>query len=339
MSARTTTGSPAWPTPSVTASDATPEAMAQLLAGEPKGILLEKDELAGWLGSFNRYSGASARPFWLEAFGGGPYPVDRVKNSADPIIIRHLSVSIVGGVQPDRLATALLAGDDDGLVARFLYLWPDPIPPRRPTGVIDDGPALVALRRLMDLRMATDDHGNQQPDIVLLDDDAGTHLCTFRSQMYAMAQAASGLYAGHLGKMPGVCIRLALVLTYLKWAIDGGPEPNDIGVKSVTMAAHLIEDYFLPMARRAFGDASLPLADRDAAAIARRIVSGQLDKINEREIYREWGIEGLNRNPDRTRKAIQVLEDAGWSMPVQESAAHGRSKGDHAVNPEVRGGK
>src|SRR5262249_51488650 len=38
-------------------SDTTVEALAPLLLANPRGLLLARDELAGWIGSFDRYAG------------------------------------------------------------------------------------------------------------------------------------------------------------------------------------------------------------------------------------------------------------------------------------------
>src|SRR3712207_9590504 len=54
------------------------------------------------------------------------YVVDRMRSS-EPLQIRHLSVGVLGGVQPDKLP-AIIAGPDDGLAARFLWSWPDVLP-------------------------------------------------------------------------------------------------------------------------------------------------------------------------------------------------------------------
>ena len=67
------------------------------------------------------------RAFFLEAWNGGAYTVDRVKHRGQPLRIPRTSVGIFGGMQPDRLREAL-AGADDGLAARFVYIWPDPPP-------------------------------------------------------------------------------------------------------------------------------------------------------------------------------------------------------------------
>src|SRR3546814_17981605 len=100
-------------------SDTTPEAVALLLCANKRGLLCSRDELSGWLESFGRYNKGGDRALWIEAYGGRPYVVDRV-GRADPLFIERMSISVTGGMQPDRVASMLMGGDDDGLCARFL---------------------------------------------------------------------------------------------------------------------------------------------------------------------------------------------------------------------------
>ena len=73
----------------------------------PKGVLNLRDEMAGWLLNLSRYSnGGSDRPFWLEAYSGGPHQVDRAKFDV-PIFIPHLTIPAFGTIQPERLADIL----------------------------------------------------------------------------------------------------------------------------------------------------------------------------------------------------------------------------------------
>lgn len=142
-------------------TDPTVEAARDLSASNPRGLLLHRDELAGWIGSMDRYGkgGAGAdRAFWLQAYEGGRWTSDRVKDGDDGRDVPHLTRGIVGGIQPDRLASILLSGDDDGLSARFIYAWPAP-----PSGVSDPpaGKSLpfalgAELRRLRELPMPDD---------------------------------------------------------------------------------------------------------------------------------------------------------------------------------------
>src|SRR5262249_54939107 len=112
----------------IVTNDPTTEKVARLVVENPKGIALFRDELSGWVGSLNKYGGNGGdRAFYLEAYGGRPYAVDRIKDP-EPIVIKSLCLTIIGGIQPDRLATLIFSGDDDGLAARFLYTWPERVP-------------------------------------------------------------------------------------------------------------------------------------------------------------------------------------------------------------------
>ena len=97
-------------------TEATTEKIADLLAKTWRGLILQRDELSGWLLSMDRYSNGGDRPFWLEAYGGRSFTVDR-KSSPDPIQVECLSVSVLGGIQPEKLSRLLVKTDDDGLLA------------------------------------------------------------------------------------------------------------------------------------------------------------------------------------------------------------------------------
>ena len=87
-------------------SDITVEKLGEILARSPRGLMVKRDELAGWIASMEKYGGkgggGSDRAFWLQAYDGGPYTVDRI--SRGELHIEKLSVSILGGIQPERLA-------------------------------------------------------------------------------------------------------------------------------------------------------------------------------------------------------------------------------------------
>ncbi len=105
-------------------NDATPEKVAEILSRDPSGSLMVHDELAGLLGSFERYnSGQSSRAFYLSCWNGGLFLKDRVgKGKNDPdaeIHVDNLALCMLGGIQPDRLAE-LSDLTSDGLLQRFL---------------------------------------------------------------------------------------------------------------------------------------------------------------------------------------------------------------------------
>ena len=116
-------------------TEPTVEKAARLVHGNPREVATCPRRASGldWRHG-PLLAGRRQRPaFWLQAYGGRHWTPDRVKDGEHTIIIPHLLWGLSGGIQPDRVASKLLAGDDDGLAARLLYAWPDPMPPRRPT--------------------------------------------------------------------------------------------------------------------------------------------------------------------------------------------------------------
>jgi Protein of unknown function (DUF3987)/Primase C terminal 2 (PriCT-2) len=98
------------------------ESVQEILKDSPNGVLLEDDELSGWFDSMYKYTGARGaqtdRAFWMKAYNGGSHTVDRITRGQT--YISHLSVSILGGVQPGPISKLAKVGDDDGLMQRFI---------------------------------------------------------------------------------------------------------------------------------------------------------------------------------------------------------------------------
>ncbi|MES3084961.1 DUF3987 domain-containing protein [Sphingomonas faeni] len=311
--------------------DSTPEEMAAILSGNPSGTLHLRDELAGWIESFERYT-AGGRPFWLEAYGGRQFVVDR-KGLPKPIVVPFNGVSVLGGIQPDKLRDALLNSSDDGLAARFMWVWPDPIEYRRPKSVADRAKLDEIYRRLERLSWISED----ARDLPFSTQAAAIFEEWIKTNTKDTDETV-GLYAALLGKMRGRAARLALILEMLTWAADGGPEPSRVSEQSLARSLLLVDDYFKPHARRTFGDAALPQVDKDARAVARMIVKDGSQRINAREVYTDPRIHfGDAASMDA---AAELLIDINWlrAAPSRAGSTPGRAKKDYLVNPAVHGG-
>jgi hypothetical protein len=112
----------------IVCADTTIEKLAEILDDNPRGILLARDELAGWLGSFTRYKsgkGATDLPNWLEIFQAGTIMVDRKTGERQTLYVHRATASITGGIQPGVLTRALTPEFmDAGLAARLLMAMP-----------------------------------------------------------------------------------------------------------------------------------------------------------------------------------------------------------------------
>lgn len=323
--------------PRLMIQDGTPEAVMDILSGNPNGILHLRDELAGWLMSFERYS-PGGREFWLEAFGGRHFTVDR-KSLKAPLFIPFNGVTVLGGIQPEKLSECLLKAVDDGLVARFLWAWPDPIRYQRPSHTADAAVLERVYRRLLSIEPQRDADDKPSPLVLMLSDDAATIFEEWIRDNDAVVQGTSGLLMGFLGKLRGVVLRLALVAEMIAWAAGNNAEPTTISATTLIAVLSFVDDYAKPSALRVFGDAALPPSDRNAATLGRYILKTKAQRINARDIRRSSGIGTLKIAAD-VDAATDALAEAGWLRPAPTRSGDrpGQATKDFVVNPSVHGG-
>lgn len=319
--------------PRMAIADATTEAMAQVLAQQPRGVVIVRDELAALIGGFDRYSGAGAdRAFVLEAHEGRPFVIDR-KSTPEPLRVPFNAMSIVGGIQPDKL-DAITDGSDDGFAGRFLFVWPERPPFARVGNAPGIGPLLQVTRRLRELRHNVDTDGNPSSVGIPLSADAIELIEAYRQELHRMTSDEGGLIGTSLGKMPGRAMRLALTFELLAWATreDNAVEPTEISADTMASAIAFLDDYAVPMLRRAIGEAGLPQAERDAASIARRIAKDRPTVVNSSAARKARWLQG-KANATRYAEAFAELVDAKWLLPdgQRDGDTLGRKTSDFRV--------
>ncbi len=322
--------------PRLVVNDGTIERLGAILAQQPRGTLQMRDELAGWLEGMQRYAGGGTdRPFWLEAFGGRGFTVERI--GREPLTIDRLSIGVLGGIQPDRLKSLLFKADDDGLLARFLPIWPDPAPLRRPQAWADEDLMEGALARLLALDLVTDEQGESRPWLIPFTDDARGLMDDFRLAARGWETGAEGLILSFIGKLPGMAARLALVLGVLDWATEGACEPHEITGQHFGRAAHLVEAYFLPMARRAYADAATPKAERAARRLVGIIREQGWQRFTSRDVQR-LDRAGLGGKAELD-PALALLTEGECIRPVDPptNPQGGRPQRLFLVNPALHG--
>jgi hypothetical protein len=319
--------------PRLSLNDATVEKIAVTVAEQPRGTLMVRDELSGWLGGMTRYSGGgSDRPFWLEAYGGRGYNVERM--GRESVYIDRLTVGVVGGIQPDKLSSLLFKTDDDGLLARFIPIWPDPAPLRRPTSAIDEGFLEDVIAKLLTLQPVTEDDGETRPWIVPFTEDARDLLDEFRIAARSWEANTEGLLLSFIGKLQGMALRLSAVIAFMDWAV-GGPDVMEITHEHFGRASHLIEAYILPMAKRAYAADAMPKEEKAARRLAAIIREQRWERFTSRGLLRLCKI-GL-RTKVEVDPALKALEEADIIRHVQPAVVQGagRPKRIYITNPEV----
>ena len=284
----------------------------------------------------DRYSNGGDRPFWLEAYGGRTYTVDR-KGSPEPIIVDHLSVSVIGGTQPDKVQSLLVNCDDDGLVSRFMTVFPDPVPLKIPSASLDEKMLVDALKALRGLSAVVGPDGQKRPVYISLSHEAVVALHGFRLECREHEVQATGLFKSHIGKMPGMVVRIANVLAHLDWAANpSDPAPMQITEKHIGRACHYVGEHLRKHAYRTYGVGKQSLEIVGAKRIAQIIKSENL------KAFKAWDIQNRNRSglstTQEVKSALAVLIEADWLREERQTTG-GRPSVTYVVNPLIGGVK
>jgi hypothetical protein len=238
------------PMPRWLVDDATPEALAGLLATYGRIALLspEGDVFDQMAGRYNQAAGPNLGVY-LKGHAGDLLKVDR--RGRPPEYIQRPCLTIGLTVQPEVLrALASRPGfGGRGLLARFLYSLPaslvghrQPGPPHVPEPVADrytlEFQALAAS-----LAAPAGDDG---PAVLALDPQAGELLLAFESDLEPRLAADSGdlaHLAGWAAKLAGATCRLAALLHLASHLRDGWARPidTDIFTAAIRLANYLIE--------------------------------------------------------------------------------------------------
>jgi hypothetical protein len=319
--------------PRLYVSDSTIERLASLLQARPRGILLIDDELAGLFLNMSRYSGGQDNEFWLKAWDGKPYVVERMSRN---IAIDYLLVGITGGFQPDKLARSF-SGDSDGMYARVLFAWPEE--PRYRALSNDVGeiePEIInAFTRLIDLPAECPDSVFAPKD-VWLTDDAITAFEHFRCFRHSRMSGMDGREREWWAKANTHVLRLAGTLAYLDWAMRGGSEPEMIDAQFVHSAIRLVRDYFWPHARAALRQIGLSERHVNARRVLRWIAAHHRTEVSREDIRRD--ALGQKLDAEQTQALLDALVKAGWLRPLTGSPpgpSGGRPVRRWAVNPRL----
>jgi hypothetical protein len=302
------------------------EAVAETVAGNPRGVLLWRDLPKVWVGD----DGADDRECaaWLEAWTAGAVTVERGRRP--PLDLASFPVSILETMWPDGLKAALLEGDKS-LLTRFLYVWPGPQDYRALAALepVDDGEILERLRRLSTLARTPDD-----PCELRFDERGVRTLDGLLVDLHVARRGSEGLEAAWLGKSRAFIVRLAGLLELL--GFTGGPRsrPGAIGSEQVEAAAALWRSYFWPHARAMFDSAVLSDHGRRVRRVARWLRETRPATVSREEIRKRPLRQAATA--DETEHVLQRLHYLGYVQPdLAYRDKPGRPTTHWLVNPAL----
>ena len=300
--------------------------LADIVSGNPCGVLLWRDGDAAWIGDEDEEGGH--RTSWLAGWTAGAVTLAPPRQPARSVA--RFPVSILETIRPERLKASLVAGDDS-LAARFLFAWPGP-QPYRALSVFEssrDEEILQRLRALSRLARSADD-----PCVIEVDARGRTALDAVLAGLHAERRKAEGLEAAWLGKSRSLIVRLAGVLELLA-TIDGkATRPGAIGAEQVEAAAALWRDYFWPHARSVFDSAELSDHSKRVRRVARWLLDKRPATVSREDIRRR--ALSMSATADETDHVLQRLHYLGY---VQPDLAHrdkpGRPANRWQINPAL----
>jgi replicative DNA helicase len=240
------------PVPRWLVDDATPEALAGLLAAYGRIALLspEGDVFDQMAGRYNQAAGPNLGVY-LKGHAGDLLKVDR--RGRPPEYIDRPCLTIGLTVQPD-----VLRGLADrpgfrgrGLLARFLYSLPQSLVGHRQPGAPPVPPALadryaIELQTLAASLTTPASLAGDGPTILALDPQAGELLLDFERALEPRLAAGTGdlaHLAGWAAKLTGATCRIAALLHLAAHLRDGWARPVDTEtfVAAVRLAGYLVE--------------------------------------------------------------------------------------------------
>lgn len=318
-------------------NDATTEALAVALCENPEGLLYHADELAGWLAGMDAYraKGGKDRAFWLQAKEGGDFIVNR--KLSERICVENCAISVLGGIQPDKIKALKTSMSDDGLLQRFTPI----VLHRRDSGA-DINPDTSLDERVSTAANAIAEAGNSTLFRFSPEADAELHAIeAFKAGEIARPDASPTL-CQWLDKMPNEFGRLSLVFHFIEhYGASGaavGTPPASISRDTAVRARRYLTEFVYSHALTFYlKDLGASTMDEHALWIAGFVLARGLPAISSRDIYRAYPALKSPEKRSLIMATMRVLEMHDWVKPAHIDR-HG-AEDRWTVNPAVHDGR
>ena len=312
------------PVPRWLVDDATPEALAGLLATYGRIALLspEGDVFDQMAGRYNQAAGPNLGVY-LKGHAGDLLKVDR--RGRPPEYVERPCLTIGLAVQPEVLRG--LAGRPGfggrGLLARFLYSLPASLVGRRQPGA-PPVPAAVANRYTLELHALAATlavpAGDDGPAVLTLDQAAAELLLGFERELEPRLAAGGGdlaHLAGWAAKLAGATCRLAALLHLAGHLRAGWARPIDADTFA---GAVRLADYLVEHARAVFDLMGADPRIEDARWLLDWISRTNQTQFTRRDAYRAAPRGRFSKAADLD-PTLGLLEEHGWLRRVDADAS------------------
>lgn len=325
---REASGPPPEPPPVLRAcvQDCTLEALGARHADNRRGLLVAVDELASWVGGFDRYRAGGDAATWLSLHNGDPLQVDR-RAERGSFYLPRSAVSVCGSIQP-AVAKRIVATEQhkaSGLAARLLWAMPPLTAPRWTDRTIGDA-VRGAYRRVVSSLLDLEPEDGE-PVVLQLSPKAREVLVRWvnDSGQSWLAAVRSGEpdVAATLAKLRGGAARIALVLCLARHAEDGTAslvrQVDEIDARAGVQLCQWFEGESRRLYAKWADDEAQAVASRERGslqALADRL-SKHLTPGTVRTMRELRAATGNNVPADRMRAALAILVGNGGARRLE----------------------
>lgn len=297
-------------------SDTTIEAVAPILEANPRGVLVARDELAGWIRGFDAYKskgrGGDAAA-WLELWRAGTLIVDRKTGDRRTLYVPRAAVSVCGTIQPGVLASVLSTEHlESGLAARLLLVRPPELPKRwserSPSAEAIRGYEDV-IRALLALQHVEGERGPEPVPLPLSDQARTTWAAFYDRHARRIAQADADHEAAALAKIEAYAARFGLI-----FALVADTGTTDVSAEAMR-AGIALADWFAGETSRVYG----ALAETDEERELRRLsdwVACHGGAVTPRDISRHLRAYPTPADAEAALERLVQVGIGAWENPA-----------------------
>jgi Protein of unknown function (DUF3987) len=291
-------------------SDTSVEAAQEVYKTSTEGVLGLYDELSGWFGAMDRYAQSghamADRSFWLQTYNGGSYIYDRIgRGSAD---LPNISMTLLGGIQPDLMRKVANACFDDGLIQRLMpvMLAPSVLSTEDPEAADE----MMDFDNLIPQLLALPPGGEP----LRFDFGAQKIRTELEIEHHGLVRAYEGFnkkLSTAIGKQDGIFARLCLIWHCIENA-DQGFLPDRIPEDIAKRVAAFMREFIRPHLSD-FYTGTIDLSDEHERliAIAGYILAHKPEKLTNREV--QAAVHSMRKLTSKEiTPVMEQLEALGW---------------------------
>lgn len=222
-------------------NDTTVEANVDVFRDQPRGAILHRDELSGWILGMNQYkrNKGSDKQHYLEIYNGNPITVNRVTTGIK--YAPNTGLAIIGGLTPNTVTKIFSYDDiDDGFLPRFIFIHAGKMLPYNNKTISED--SLNYWKAVIDycynITLKIDEKTCRvNPIILTLNPESFEAYLSFRNEYNQVQELLPKRIGSFLPKLLTYCLKFAGVIHILR-----AFESNKNISTNIIVDAHIMKD-------------------------------------------------------------------------------------------------